>query len=240
MNLMDKFENDPLGLLQELGGYYIRPEGGPLVGYAGTYEEDGEELNYVGEVYTNFAKAENEPVLMHHWAKQIIDQYDGVFREADVFLGAPEGGKSFADKLALCARRRYVYPNTKEVEVKGKRPGKEFFWGRHELLPGQEVLIVEDVANNFSTSGKLIQLVKDSGCTPIGLVSILNRSPDVDEVFKWEGESFPVFNLVRKPMPEYRQDHIDVINDIAADNIVWEPKKKGNWQDLVGAMNRAS
>lgn len=67
----------PLELLKALGGYYLCPkdkEGnrkGPLVGYAGTYPTDQGTKQYVGDIYANFALAEEHPMVMHHYTAEL-------------------------------------------------------------------------------------------------------------------------------------------------------------------------
>ena len=182
--LQSKFHNDPLGLLNSLGGYYFRPPGGPLVGYAGTYEDGGEKRNFVGELYANFAVAEEWPSVIDMWARQICFVHSEPLRDINVFLGAPEGGKSLADKLALSNSLEYIFPDVKETSSLVGRPKKELVWGRHKLGQGKTVAIVEDVANNFSTTNKLIKLVVDAGSRPALLVCLLNRSENVEDTFE--------------------------------------------------------
>src|SRR3989344_1382539 len=238
--LYSEFQDDPLGLLNALGGCYLRPPGGPLVGYAGTYSSEGKDLNFVGELYANFAKAERFPAVITRWARKILAKNQYALASADVFLGAPEGGKSLADKFAMHVACEYVYPDIVETPVAGGRPKKDFKWGRHELESGKSVVIVEDVANNFSTTAKLMKLVMDAGCTPVALVCLLNRSSTVDDEFTCEYGKIPVLSLVRMPMPEYRQDGACVAHDIASGNIVWKPRAtQEGWQRLMDAMAEA-
>src|SRR3989344_3735947 len=66
---------DPLFLLRQFHGYYEtrrNPAGtrlAPLVGYAGKYRaSDGTMKQYVGDVYANFARAEEHPLVLTTWA----------------------------------------------------------------------------------------------------------------------------------------------------------------------------
>src|SRR3989344_7426018 len=99
----------PLDLLKRCGGYYECPRHsfdsnrlGPLVGYAGRYKgSDGKDHQYVGDVYANFARAEEYPHVLHHWAcsMELQPSFDELARKADVFCGAPMGGLAFAGVL---------------------------------------------------------------------------------------------------------------------------------------------
>ena len=237
-DLIGKHRGDPLELLKGVGGFYHRPEhieDAPLVGYAGTYSADGEEKHFVGFDYANFARAESLPSVVLSWSRPLFKQLAVVQKELgfriDVFLGAPEGGKSLADKLAINLECRYVYPNVRKIaQTVNQRPRKEFFWDRHYLAPGQHVVIVEDVANNFSTTEQLVQLVLDANCIPAALVCILNRSPNIEKEFVVPPVTVPIISLERKPMPEYRQDDPAVVKQVQAGNVVWKPKDE--WHKL--------
>ncbi len=233
---IQQFHNDPLGLLKELGGYYLRPPGGPLVAYAGKYPDGDGEKNFVGELYANFAKAERLPKIMSQWAAQLTFRALRPEMGIEVFVGAPEGGKAFATMLAYHNSLEYIYPAVREVKSDGPKPTKEFYWDRHELEAGKKVAIVEDVANNFSTTQKLLDLVAASGSEVIALICILNRSPHVNNVFKSKQGPIPVISLVRMPMTEYRQDDPKVKDDIASGNIMWKPKDPAQWAKLQTAM----
>lgn len=230
---------DPLDVLKDLDGYYLRPKGGPLVAYAGTYDDNGTEKNYVGEMYANFAMAEAYPSLMNTWAFEFQRTHKS-FSGVDVFLGAQEGGKSFADKLAMHYGCMFAYPKVKEIPVSDGRPRKGFIWDRHTLQRGSNVVIVEDVANNFSTTAQLIRLILDAECFPLAIVCVLNRSTIIDSQYSFLHHTIPVYSLVRKPMPEYRQDDPHVAADIAAGNIVWKPKDPEQWARLKAAMESTS
>ena len=113
-----------LKTLQDLGGYYECPKDasgnrlGPLVGYTGRYE-DG--LQYVGDVYLNFAKLEHRPAHLHHVAFKLslIGELTQTARRCNpVFCGAPEGSKALAAMLAFIMDRRYVYPEKETISLK--------------------------------------------------------------------------------------------------------------------------
>src|SRR3989344_3668274 len=67
--------DDHLETLRRCGGNYTCPKAegrrfGPLVGYAGRYDaSDGSKKQWVGEVYANFAMAEEYPHVLFHYAR---------------------------------------------------------------------------------------------------------------------------------------------------------------------------
>lgn len=237
--------DENLGVLDKLcklDGFYLCPKDpsgnrlGPLVGYAGR-DEKGRQL--VGDVYANFAVAEEVPSLMLSWAQRMELLLFPYLNSIDVFLGAPRGGESFADKLGQLADRRYMYPEKRVIAVAtaSSRETVELVFLRHQLEPGQNVAIVEDVMNNFTTAGQLIDLVVRAGAQVTMLVGIFNRSPHVDTEFRHGDMCLPVFALVRQVLPEYMQDDPAVASDVAAGNVVWKPKD--HWAFLMSAMQQS-
>jgi orotate phosphoribosyltransferase len=174
---------DPLATLRELGGFYKCPrdtEGkrlGPLVGYAG---RDGQGRQYVGDIYANFAKAEQVPAVMDLWAQALIASLALKHRISsfDVFLGMPMGGILFAAALARSAEKRVAFAEKKIVSLatEHEREQSKLVLGRHDLEPKWRVVLVEDVVNNFSTTKDAIRLVNDQGAIVAAVVCILNRS----------------------------------------------------------------
>ena len=232
----------PLDLLGRCGGFYACPRSngqrtGPLVGYAGRYEsEDGSSMQYVGEVYANFAAAEPYPHVMWYVAELMWRMYSGFFHGQDVhvFCGAPIGGYSFSDVLARVCDRKVVKAEKKVVALATgtSRERADLVFGRHRVDPGEGVVIVEDVCNNFSTTEKLIRLIQECGATVVRIACLLNRSLYVEGAYFSEtlGRRVPVLALVRRRIEEYRQDDLFVYDDAAAGNVVWKPKDE--WEKL--------
>lgn len=237
-----------LDALFRCGGYYKCPHDidiepgrrvGPLVGYTGRYDApDGSRQQYVGEIYANFAYMEEFPHILELFAQQLTERFQVLRDEAEVFCGAPLGGLALAQSLARLCRGRYVYPEKQVVAVAspGGREISELVFGRHEIHPGDRVVLVEDVTNNFDTTVKMIKLIQAAGGTVVAITCLLNRSTKFGDVFRWEGGEVPILPLLRKPIDEWRQDDPAVADDIARGNVVWKPKAKENWSRLVAAM----
>lgn len=239
LKFLDATPDDALAVLRALGGYYACPKDadgkrlGPLVGYAGTYDgPDGAKLHYVGDIYADFAMVERYGVVMLRWAYDLKRRLP----KCDVVCGAPIGGMSFAQFLALESGKTYVFPEKLVTEAKtaDRREKASLVWGRHTVEPGQKVLLVEDVANNFSTTDELIRLVVSQGAEVAGLACLQNRSPTVETEFVVSNLTVPVIALVRKQIPQYKQDDPDVAADVAKGNVVWKPKTE--WARLEAAM----
>lgn len=223
---------DPLEELYDLDGLYMCPKGsdskrlGPLVGYAGRYDGDKQ---YVGDLYANFAMAEQHPDVYHRWAARMTSKLTGV----NVCLGMPMGGILFAEALAYEHGCRVAFAEKKitALATDTSREKSELVLGRHTINPGDRVAIVEDVVNNFSTTEQAINLLRKHGANPMSVVCILNRS---DRKHYDGSESLLVKSLVFRPFPQYRQDDPTVADDVAIGNVVWKPKAL--WEHLKTVM----
>ena len=235
---------DPLEILRELDGYYECPKGpggerlGPLVGYAGRYDgPDGQKLQFVGDVYANFAKAERRGEVLGHFARIL---WGHPRLPGNNFCGAPEGGKALAVALATISGGQYIFPEKKitTLVTETSREVSKLVFGRHEPAPGEKWWLVEDVCNNFSTTKALVALVESFGAEVVGVVCFLNRSLSVDDEFEIApGRKIPVVAIVRKPIDEWRQDDSAVADDVARGNVAWKPK--ADWERLKTAMRNA-
>lgn len=227
----------PLELLDLCGGYYSCPKDnngkrlGSLVGYAGRYESPDGKKQWVGDIYANFAKAEEYPHILKYFADQMREILLPIIDEIDVFCGAPIGGYAFSLMLGLACDRRVIKAEKKIIEpaTKYEREKTDLVFGRHEVKKGERVAIVEDVCNNFTTTDQLIDLIEEAGGRTTAIVCLLNRSVNGWYISK-HNMAVPVANLVRMPIPEYKQDDPAVADDIASGNIVWKPKDE--WDRL--------
>ena len=234
------FADDHLATLRSCGGYYVCPKSadgkrlGPLVGYAGKYSaDDGSMHHFVGDVYYNFASAEQYSMVLEWFARALAKC---IKASVDVFDGSPMGGIFLTGALGRATGIRTIFAEKKvtAVATEGKREESRLVIERHEIWPNDRVAIVEDVCNNFSTTNEQIKLITGLGGKVTGVVCFLNRSSHtvVPET------EIPVWSLLHIPTVQYRQSDPAVIADIKTGNVVWEPKP--NWPVLAEAMEVAS
>jgi orotate phosphoribosyltransferase len=128
------------------------------------------------------------------------------------------------------------------LKTSTSREQSELVFSRHDVEKGDRCVIVEDVCNNFSTTGKFVKLINSRGGIVVAIACFLNRSPNVDREYclSLEGEAkvlqIPVISLVRKVINEWKQDDPAVAEDIAKGNVVWKPKDE--WARLMEAMEQ--
>lgn len=259
--LIKSCAGDPLTILKKLGGYYecSKDASGnrltPLVGYAAKYKTDDDEFQYVGEVYCNFAKAEEHPGVMAYFAEQLLANNVDILSPTEimlwnkvkisgplVFVGPQMGGIAVAQFLAYEASKycdvRYACAEKIVTEAKSanRREQSTLEFARHTVNQGDNLIVCEDVLNNFSTTQQLIELAEKNGANVVAIVGLLNRSMTVENEYQAHtaypaGYNIPVISLVRKPFAEYKQEDLYVIKDIVAGNLV--PKPKNEWGKLA-------
>lgn len=247
-----------LETLGNCGGYYACPKDsighrlGPLVGYAGKYEgPSGEQLQFVGDIYANFAKAEVHPEVLRFFAgclSQRLNAQVGL-DVVGVFCGAPIGGYSLADALGFYNDIDIIKAEKKitHIATSNSREVSSIVFARHDVEAGQRVVIVEDVCNNFSTTLNLVLNIRNRGAEVLAIACFLNRSLTVDDFYTpgnitmasgrkedLTGLRIPVISVVRMPINEWKQDDPAVAEDIAKGNVVW--KAKDEWARLMEAM----
>lgn len=250
----------PLVTLDRCDGYYECPKGpdgqrlGPLVAYAGDYDgPDGKKLHFVGDIYANFAKAEPHTNVLLHFADCLRPKLIGLAqfdRRNLVSCGAPIGGYDLARAMGFVFDADVIKAE-KKVIVAGSASSKEesqIVFSRHNVEEGDEVVVVEDVANNFSTTHQLVGNIILRKARVAAILCFLNRSLTIDSVYRpgkfvlRSGQSvdasdleLPVVSLVRLPINEWRQDDPAVAEDVARGNVVWNAK--GEWDRLKQAMH---
>lgn len=241
--------DDHLETLRRCGGYYACPKDdrgrrlGPLVGYAGKYQAPGgEQKQWVGEIYANFAKAEEYPEILFHFADSMEEKLEPLINRIDIFCGAPIGGYDFSKMLGLAFGRRAIKAEKKVIALTSEtaREQSKLVFARHNIEKGARYAIVEDVCNNFSTTAELIAQILLLGGEITVIVCLLNRSLEVDDYFfnTATDMKIPVASLVRLPISEYHQDDPFVVDDIKRNNVAWKPKDE--WDRLMEAMSAHS
>ncbi|MFZ2187532.1 MAG: phosphoribosyltransferase [Candidatus Moraniibacteriota bacterium] len=231
---------DVIATLRRCDGVYECPmstEGkplGPLVGYAGQYEEGGKLLNYVGFVYYNVGKGDQWSHISSGWAMrhaQLLTKYS-----LDVLVAAPMGGISYMSVLKLyidCCRGIFAEKKVIEAAQEGKREKSKLILGRYDICEGDRVILLEDIVNNFSTTKQMIELVENAGGKVQAIACVINRSL---KTTYWEAparDPLPVICLEHRPTPQYRQDDPVVAEYIAVGNVIMKPKDR--WAELVAA-----
>lgn len=227
---------DPLELLKRNNAFYQSPvdkDGnflGPIVAYAGTYlDEKGVPKNYVGDTYFNIAQVEPYLELRDYFVELIFQDFlKRNFSEFDKVVGMAMGGIIFSVAFGSAVKVPTIFAEKIITELDnpeaGTREKSKLDITRHQILPEEQVIIFEDICNNFSTTQKAIDLIASKGGKVVAIACVVNRSNSQ----MWNG--LPVFSAVWKPSPQYQQDDPKVAALITAGKIIW--KAKNFWQEL--------
>lgn len=226
----------------------------PLVGYVGRYKDkNGEELQYVGDEYFNMRKTEENPELLCYFAEMLEIKFADRFSyhlslsrnspsSINVVCGAPEGGRALSRAFADIQRKygvksRYVCPEKIVIADATRHTRKKygFVFKKGEIRRGDNVIIIDDVLNNFSTADALVELINGYGGKVIAIAALLNRSPKIrgvyESVSQLDDPKIPVISLAEKVTDQFRQDDPCVYDDVKNPNIgvVWDPKLHWGW-----------
>lgn len=236
MDAKEIMETNPLVVLKNCDGYYSakNKDGkitGPLVAYAGTYEDARKNTrSYVGFEYFNFAKAEENPEALDYFAKNLAEKLRNL--QPDMIIGAAMGGLFLSGLVAKHLGCRLGFAEKRIVKVanptQGLKEVNELIIERHEIKAGDKVIIIEDVVNNYSTTQKMQELIREKGGEFIGIGCAINRSGK--NVF----EDLPVKSVCFVTAQQFKQNDPTVSQLIAEDKIVW--KAKQNWPELKATM----
>lgn len=234
-------DKSPLDLLKLCDGYYESPRDGerkilgPLVAYAGKYKTaDGQEKQFVGPEYFNFAQAEQNPVSRDYFAETLRCGAQRFYEPITVVIGMPMGGILLSGDIGRRLNCRTIFAEKKIIALadpaKGLKEASELIIERHDIFSYDRVAIVEDVCNNFSTTEKVFDLIIRAGAKFSCILCAVNRS----ETEEWRG--YQVISAIFKPSEQYRQDDPVVADLIAQGKIIWRPKQQ--WEALKAAMEK--
>lgn len=237
------WEGDPLKTLMNCEGYYACPtnaEGkllGPVVGYTASYAPG---KNWVGLAYYNFAMADKWPAVLAHFARFMASKFDERRLFPNIILGAPWAGVKFSQEVARIIGCRHIFAEKKTVRFdENGKAIEELVLGRYEgeIYRGAKVIIGEELVNNTSTTGKLVEMVTAAGGTTQAIICTINRSSPVKS-FYWDAtlnSTIPIIGVIERETPQYQHENPMVAAAIASGNVVWKPKYA--WARLKAAMD---
>src|SRR5680860_1057021 len=231
---------NPLQTLFNLKGFYQSPRDeagnfkGPLVAYAGTYEEVICSTNYVGDTYFNLSVIEDHPQTLNYFAKILAHKISDFEQENNVkiscLVGVPTGGVKIAQEVGrildipgICLEKKVT-----AIKTVTEKEKFELHFRRNAgvISSGDKVILFEDLCNNFSTSEKAVKAVEKLGATVNAIACVANRSKNHQEI--WNG--IQVITSISVPSDQYRQDDPRVVHLIEQGKLSTDPKN--DWEDL--------
>ena len=144
------------------------------------------------------------------------------------------GGLWFGADIARHLHCRRVMAEKKILALEDKSNGQKekstFIIKRHDIRPGDKIVLSEDVCHNFSSTNKLVGLVESRGAEVVAIACCLNRST----IIKTDWHGIPVIALEERPIDQYKQDDPRIAEDVAVHGISFDPK--GDWDKLMKIM----
>lgn len=223
---------DAFRILENCRGYYRCPTDengrpiGPIVGYTKEYEPG---KNWVGLEYYDFAMADMWPAVLGYFAARMAQRLREANLVPDIIIGAPWAGVKFSQEVARQIGCRQIFAE--------KIGDGRLILGRYEgvIESGASVFIGEELVNNASTTGTLIQLVGQAKGHVIGILCAINRSfPFRAGLSGSDGKEIPILGVIERETPQYRQDDPLVEQAIVEGRVVWKPKY--DWNRLRAVM----
>jgi len=244
----------PEYLLRVCGAFYecprrILPDGsiewlGPLAGYTSTDEKG---CNRVGPEYVNFRCVQENPNALKAVAVRLANLIDARYSESlaqgfskRAVCGIPTGGAGIVQAMPDGIGRR-IWAEKHEVgEGTGLTRAPDEIWLPRDHTPkkGEDIVLVEDVGNTFSTTSKLVTLIRGYGAQVVMIALGFNRSTPLRRSFQYNGVQIPVIALGARSMPIYDIDDPMVREAIAAGNFFLDPKE--HWGKVQSVMKRSS
>jgi orotate phosphoribosyltransferase len=110
------------------------------------------------------ARIFEDPLLVRTFGEEIASWY----RDVDTVVSPAVGAIPLGFAVAMAAGARFVYAE-REGDVMSLRRG-------FQLEAGERVLVVEDVVTTGGSAGDVVELVRASGATVLGVAAMVDRS----------------------------------------------------------------
>lgn len=202
---------------------------GPFVGYAG---RDAQGRQKIGDAYFDYAAVEGTSYNVD-FAFDIVSDIRQL--PCNRIFGMPMGGLALAQAAAREAREHnwlaksvtygFLEKKVTKVATEGQREESILIFGRHTAEAGDKVLIVDDVANNLTTSGEAVGLFEGIGAEVVAIACAVNRSFPFVNAFERPGKApIPILAVIARSTPQWTQDDPEITEDLARLGFVPKPK----------------
>lgn len=232
---------DPAGdffkTLENCQGWYDCPVDaggnpiGPIVGYTANHPKD-DGTKWVGLQYANFSMADEWPAVLTFFAQEMWSRLKirGFVSNLDRIVGAPWAAVKFSQEVARLSGCRHIFAEKK---------GDGLILGRYEdrIDSGETVAIGEELVNNASTTGTLVEMIEARGGRVSCIFCAINRSSPFKQTF-WDApncDPIPIIGVIEREMPQYHRDDPKVASAIKQYGLIDKPKYA--WDKLKAVMD---
>ena len=133
-------------------------------------------------IYTDNRKALSYPEIRSFIKVELTRLIEEIFSDVDAIAGVATGAIAQGALVADLMAKPYVY-----VRSSPKDHGLENLI-EGNLLPGQKVVVIEDLISTGGSSLKAVEAIRKAGCEVIGMVAIFTYGfPQAEEAFAQAG-----------------------------------------------------
>lgn len=148
--------------------------------------------------YLQCALVLQDPPLAERLCRQLAEKVRDL--QAEVVIGPALGGIVVAYELARALGVRGIFAERKDGTMCLRRG--------FSLRKGERVLLAEDVVTTGGSLKEVIEVLRQWGAEPVGVVSLVDRSGDRDPAF-----GVPFVGLVRVDVPTWQPDGCPLCRD---------------------------
>ena len=142
--------------------------------------------------YMQCAQVLQYPDKAAQLGKELASKFEGI--EIDTVIGPAMGGIVVAHEVGKSLGVKAIFTERQNGEMVLRRGFK--------LLPGEKVLVVEDVITTGGSVKEVIAIVKESRATPIGVAVLVDRSGG-----KADFDGLPLHSLVKLNIEAYEPEN---------------------------------
>jgi orotate phosphoribosyltransferase len=148
-------------------------------------------------------------LIKHTFIKCINEHFSNV----DCIAGVATAGIPHSSFIADFLNKPLVYVRNKPKEhgLSNQIEGK--------ILPGQRVLVVEDLVSTGKSSLSAVKALRDNGCDVIGMVAIFtygfkqtNRIFEEENIPLWTLCDYQILKDINSQLPDFQPDIFEYIN----------------------------
>ncbi|HEX7586372.1 MAG TPA: hypothetical protein VF390_01950 [Patescibacteria group bacterium] len=228
--------DNPFVTLENCGGYYKRPPGGPVIATG--------DFSLVLEQYYRFSMAfkhqnsSGRRYVLEYWGRRLTNKITLELlpvagkSAVDFFLGIPPGGYELAQILG---------ENNKQARVIQAIMRNGELAPMPQINPGDRGIVVLDTANSCKTAAKAVAAVKKQDASIMALACVCarfitelseSRNGTRISLVALGPENMPLMTLAQKAMPPSRRDD----PRLAGSEIIDNPESDEAWKRLLELM----
>jgi len=143
-------------------------------------------------IYCDNRKVLSKPFIRDYIKSELCNTVFEKFNDAELIAGVATAGIAWGAMVADQLKLPFIYvrPKPKEHGLGNQIEG--------EFVPGQKVVVVEDLVSTGKSSLQVVDVLKQNGVEILGMVSIFNYQFDIAKQ-AFEKAGIPIYSLTNYP-----------------------------------------